>query len=136
MFLAVFEAFAWFFNVFEGLFGRFRGFPGPGYEHFTAEEVLRKLLPEGIEVPSSFEQAGHVAHLNLRAPWLESAGFSAVDMNLLELILSSHRHYVVSKPFEMCEDSQLPYKKLIGQVILDKNKSVGSSSSCIDGVLE
>ncbi|CAK9105184.1 unnamed protein product [Durusdinium trenchii] len=58
-----------------------------GYEHFTAEEVLRKLLPAGMEIPSSFEQAGHVAHLNLR-------------------------------------DSQLPFKNLIGQVILDKNKSV------------
>ncbi|CAL1150123.1 unnamed protein product [Cladocopium goreaui] len=57
------------------------------YEHFTAEEVLRKLLPTGMEIPSSFEQAGHIAHLNLR-------------------------------------DSQLPYKHLIGQVILDKNKSV------------
>eukprot|EP00434_Breviolum_minutum_P016927 symbB.v1.2.014933.t6/scaffold1103.1/size137753/9 len=57
-----------------------------GYDHFTAEEVLRKLLPQGIEIPSSFEQAGHIAHLNLR-------------------------------------DSQLPYKGIIGQVILDKNKS-------------
>ncbi|CAE7250294.1 unnamed protein product [Symbiodinium natans] len=58
-----------------------------GYEHFTAEEVLRKLLPAGMEIPSSFEQAGHIAHMNLR-------------------------------------DSQLPYKHLIGQVILDKNKSI------------
>mmetsp|Transcript_17575 Transcript_17575/g.31551 ORF Transcript_17575/g.31551 Transcript_17575/m.31551 type:complete len:482 (-) Transcript_17575:66-1511(-) len=58
-----------------------------GYEHFTAEEVLRKLLPSNIEVPSSFEQAGHVCHLNLR-------------------------------------DSQLPFRHLIAQVILDKNKSV------------
>jgi len=57
------------------------------YEHFSAEEVLRKLLPAGMEIPSSFEQAGHVCHLNLR-------------------------------------DAQLPYKHLIAQVILDKNKSV------------
>jgi tRNA G37 N-methylase Trm5 len=27
---------------------------------------LRKLLPDGVEVPSSFETVGHVAHLNLR----------------------------------------------------------------------
>ncbi|CAE7848628.1 unnamed protein product, partial [Symbiodinium sp. KB8] len=58
-----------------------------GYDHFTAEEVLRKILPAGMEIPSSFEQAGHIAHMNLR-------------------------------------DSQLPYKHLIGQVILDKNKSI------------
>jgi len=38
-----------------------------GYELLTAEQVLRKLLPAAIaEVPSSFETAGHVAHLNLR----------------------------------------------------------------------
>jgi len=58
-----------------------------GYDHFTAEEVLRKFLPQGMEIPSSYEQAGHVCHLNLR-------------------------------------DSQLPFRYIIGQVILDKNKSV------------
>lgn len=58
------------------------------YGHFSAEEVLRKLLPVGIDVPSSFEQAGHVCHLNLR-------------------------------------ESQLPYKKLIAEVLLDKNRKAG-----------
>jgi tRNA (guanine37-N1)-methyltransferase len=38
-----------------------------GYDHFGAEEVLRRILPTEIkEIPSSFEQAGHLAHLNLR----------------------------------------------------------------------
>lgn len=55
-----------------------------GYEHLTAEQVLRRLLPAGMEVPSSFEQVGHVAHVNLR-------------------------------------EEQLPFKSLIGQVLLDKN---------------
>jgi len=56
-----------------------------GYEHWTAEQVLRAVLPDEItEVPSSFETIGHIAHVNLR-------------------------------------DSQLDYKKLIGQVLLDKN---------------
>lgn len=33
----------------------------------SAEQVLRQLLPSSLEgVPSSFETAGHVAHLNLR----------------------------------------------------------------------
>ena len=55
-----------------------------GYEQLTAVEALRKLLPAGMEVPSSFEQVGHVAHVNLR-------------------------------------DEQLPYKQLIGAVLLEKN---------------
>lgn len=37
-----------------------------GYEHFSADEVLTRLLPNLQEVPCSFEQAGHLAHLNLR----------------------------------------------------------------------
>jgi len=37
-----------------------------GYEMLTADQVLKRLLPEGMDVPSSFEQIGHIAHLNLR----------------------------------------------------------------------
>lgn len=37
-----------------------------GYEHFSVDEVLNKLLPNLAEIPSAFEQAGHLAHLNLR----------------------------------------------------------------------
>lgn len=58
-----------------------------GYEHFTVDEILKKMLPAGVDIPGSFEQAGHVVHLNLR-------------------------------------DSQLPFRFLIAQVMLDKNKSV------------
>lgn len=37
------------------------------YENIPVDEVLRKVLPEEIiEIPSSFEQVGHIAHLNLR----------------------------------------------------------------------
>ncbi|EKX48000.1 hypothetical protein GUITHDRAFT_136964 [Guillardia theta CCMP2712] len=36
------------------------------YSHFTYDEALKKLLPQDVEVPSSFETIGHVAHLNLR----------------------------------------------------------------------
>ena len=48
---------------------------------------MQKLLPEGCEVPTSFEGVGHIAHLNIR-------------------------------------DELLPYKHVIGQVILDKNSSI------------
>eukprot|EP00271_Cylindrocystis_brebissonii_P017158 TRINITY_DN4343_c0_g1_i1.p1 TRINITY_DN4343_c0_g1~~TRINITY_DN4343_c0_g1_i1.p1 ORF type:complete len:608 (+),score=133.74 TRINITY_DN4343_c0_g1_i1:52-1824(+) len=54
------------------------------YSCFSADDVLKEILPPDIEVPSSFETIGHVAHLNLR-------------------------------------DELLPYKRIIGQVLLEKN---------------
>eukprot|EP00898_Chlorokybus_atmophyticus_P007379 jgi/Chlat1/7642/Chrsp64S07119 len=36
------------------------------YSYFSADQVLKALLPAGLEVPSSFETVGHIAHLNLR----------------------------------------------------------------------
>mmetsp|Transcript_38788 Transcript_38788/g.51110 ORF Transcript_38788/g.51110 Transcript_38788/m.51110 type:complete len:442 (-) Transcript_38788:244-1569(-) len=55
-----------------------------GYNDLSVQEVLQELLPEGVQVPSSFEAAGHICHLNLR-------------------------------------EQQLPFKEIIGQVILDKH---------------
>lgn len=57
------------------------------YDHLTASEALRKLLPEDIEVPSSFETVGHIVHLNLK-------------------------------------EKSLPYRYIIGKVILDKNPRI------------
>jgi tRNA G37 N-methylase Trm5 len=39
--------------------------PSP-WSHPTPLPTLQKLLPEGVEVPTSFESIGHIAHLNLR----------------------------------------------------------------------
>lgn len=36
------------------------------YRHVSATAALRRLIPDIPEVPSSFEQIGHIAHLNLR----------------------------------------------------------------------
>nr|WCZ58743.1 tRNA (guanine(37)-N1)-methyltransferase [Seculamonas ecuadoriensis] len=58
-----------------------------GYDNMSAEEVLRQLLPSGMEIPHSFEGVGHIAHLNLR-------------------------------------DEQLPFKDVIGRVLLDKNPAI------------
>ena len=59
------------------------------YDTFTVDEILRRVLPKSItEVPSSFETAGHLAHINLR-------------------------------------EDLLPYKHIIGQTMLDKNRGVG-----------
>lgn len=57
------------------------------YDHQSVEEVLTKVLPHGCEIPSSYEQVGHIAHLNLR-------------------------------------EQLLPYKAIIGQVLLDKNPNL------------
>lgn len=58
------------------------------YDQLGVDECLKQLLPAEIaEIPCSFEQAGHLAHVNLR---------------------------------EEC----LPYKHIIGQVILDKNPAI------------
>lgn len=36
------------------------------YADFTADQVLRRLLPAGVEVPTAFETIGHIIHVNLR----------------------------------------------------------------------
>jgi tRNA (guanine37-N1)-methyltransferase len=38
-----------------------------GYDDLEADEALSRLLPPGVTVPTGFETAGTIAHLNLRA---------------------------------------------------------------------
>lgn len=57
-----------------------------GYDYWTAEEILRSVLPPKLgDVPSGYALVGHIAHLNLH-------------------------------------EQHLPYKSIIGEVILDKNQ--------------
>ena len=56
------------------------------YDHFSVDEILRKILPNSIrEVPSSFEMAGHLAHINLREetlPYKHIIGQTILDKNV------------------------------------------------------
>ncbi|XP_058070974.1 tRNA (guanine(37)-N1)-methyltransferase 2 isoform X2 [Magnolia sinica] len=36
-----------------------------GYSYWGADHILKQVLPPGVEVPSSFETIGHIAHLNI-----------------------------------------------------------------------
>ncbi|KAL7153608.1 hypothetical protein ABFS83_04G180800 [Erythranthe nasuta] len=36
-----------------------------GYSYWSADHILKQILPTGVEVPSSFETIGHIAHLNI-----------------------------------------------------------------------
>ncbi|KAI1315085.1 tRNA(m(1)G37)methyltransferase [Mortierella claussenii] len=69
------------------------------YDHWTADEVLRAILPEELidEAPSSFTTVGHIAHMNLK-------------------------------------DEYLPYKHLIGQIIMDKNPSLRTVVNKTDSI--
>ncbi|KAJ1741713.1 tRNA(m(1)G37)methyltransferase [Coemansia sp. RSA 1821] len=58
-----------------------------GYEAWTADDILKAILPSSSQAPTSYEQIGHIAHMNLREEFWE-------------------------------------YKKIIGQVILDKSPTV------------
>lgn len=73
-----------------------------GYDYWTADEILRSILPPELgDTPSGYALVGHIAHLNLH-------------------------------------EQHLPYKNIIGEVILDKNqpsvKTVVNKLNNIDSV--
>ncbi|XP_071796194.1 tRNA (guanine(37)-N(1))-methyltransferase-like [Asterias amurensis] len=41
------------------------------YNDWTSDEILRSLLPGGVEVPTGFSRIGHIVHLNLRSEQLK-----------------------------------------------------------------
>ncbi|CAG8580626.1 5244_t:CDS:10 [Paraglomus brasilianum] len=65
------------------------------YDYWSVDEILKAILPEGDEMPSSFTQVGHIAHMNLRDEWL-------------------------------------PWKRIIGQVILDKISTIKTVVNKVD----
>ncbi|KAI8066018.1 guanine(37)-N1-methyltransferase [Thamnidium elegans] len=68
------------------------------YNFWTAEQILHAVMPEDAQdIPSSFTQIGHIAHMNLR-------------------------------------EYYYPWKKLIAEVILDKNKNITTVVNKIDSI--
>lgn len=54
------------------------------YDYWNSEEILSATLPDGMDVPSSFETIGHIAHLNLRPehePFKHLIGTVILDKN-------------------------------------------------------
>ncbi|KAJ2160981.1 tRNA(m(1)G37)methyltransferase [Coemansia sp. RSA 552] len=45
-----------------------------GYDHWTADDILKAVLPDPTQAPTSYEQIGHIAHMNLREEYLEYKG--------------------------------------------------------------
>lgn len=37
-----------------------------GYDEYTTEDILRRILPSSLEIPSAMEMIGSIAHINLR----------------------------------------------------------------------
>ena len=65
---------------------RFSTFPvEKGYADMTVEEVLRTIITDpSVEIPTSFEGVGHIAHMNLREnvlPWKYVVGRVVMDKN-------------------------------------------------------
>ncbi|KAJ3284231.1 tRNA(m(1)G37)methyltransferase [Borealophlyctis nickersoniae] len=67
------------------------------YDYWNSDQVLRSILPDTLEAPSSFETIGHIAHLNLR-------------------------------------DEYQPYKKIIGEVLVDKCKNITTVVNKTDNI--
>lgn len=70
-----------------------------GYDYFGFLDVITSILPEDLhgEIPSGFNVAGHVAHLNLR-------------------------------------EQYHPYKKIIGEILMDKNPAIRTVINKVDNV--
>jgi len=58
-----------------------------GYDDLSYFEIMEKIIPSEIGVPTGFETVGHLAHFNLK-------------------------------------ETQYPYKKIIGEVLLSKYKNI------------
>ncbi|GFH49602.1 hypothetical protein CTEN210_06078 [Chaetoceros tenuissimus] len=91
-----------------------------GYDHFTVEEVLSKLLPKEhfTEIPSSFEVIGHLAHITLREeynPYKYIIGRAILDKNKGIQVVVNKTGTIQNEfrtfPMEILADDRKPRKE-------------------------
>lgn len=96
-----------------------------GYDDLGAQEVLQQLLPADVQVPTGFEQVGHIVHLNLRPeqrPHKQLIGQVLLDK------LSPRIRTVVNKADEIqSEFRTLPLELLAGEDDFDVAVQHGSA---------
>ncbi|KAJ2956762.1 hypothetical protein NQZ79_g7433 [Umbelopsis isabellina] len=83
------------------------------YDYWTSDEILRAIIPEELpEVPSAFTAVGHIGEYCL--DWLSTA-YAYLTYNQLSAHMNLREEY-------------LPWKKVIGQVILDMEVLAGDDN--------
>ncbi|XP_015608078.1 tRNA (guanine(37)-N1)-methyltransferase [Cephus cinctus] len=74
------------------------------YENWRQDEVLKAILPENVEVPTSYSIVGHIIHLNLRDSqlpyrniigevFLDKINIARTVVNKLNVIDTTFRHF-------------------------------------------
>ncbi|KAL5213526.1 hypothetical protein ABZP36_024373 [Zizania latifolia] len=87
-----------------------------GYSYWSADHILKQILPDGVEVPSSFETIVKYTKLG----WcFHSVVCSIFCVTLLLIVICMvHAGHVAHLNIS---DDLLPYKDVIAKVIYDKN---------------
>jgi tRNA (guanine37-N1)-methyltransferase len=82
------------------------------YHDYSASQILRKLLPDDVEVPGAYETAGHLIHLNLtpeQVPHKEIIGSVMLAKLAPRIRTVLNKTGVLQEPFRT-----MPYEILAG----------------------
>ena len=82
------------------------------YDYFTLDYILRKLLPENIQVPAGFETIGHIAHLNMAE---EQRPYGPIIARVI-LDKNAHIHTVVNKVGAIASEFRVFQMEVLGGV--------------------
>eukprot|EP00835_Amoeboradix_gromovi_P005133 NODE_455_length_8260_cov_0.408406.p2 type:complete len:409 gc:universal NODE_455_length_8260_cov_0.408406:1521-295(-) len=84
------------------------------YNNFTSQQVLHELLPQKMDIPSSYESIGHIAHLNLRdeqLPYKFAIGQIFLDKYTnIKTVINKTTHLDGNNPFRI-----LPFELIAGE---------------------